>query len=149
MFRLVVTRSDGKKLEFFAEGDAILIGRAPLVNDVCIDDPSISRQHVKLKQKKDHVLITDLESQNGILVDGQRVTKAKLPFGQAMMLGHVTVEVYVQNQAIRLERVTKETARQRDVLLRPIDETASSQNLGKETLTEADNVQATDIPKKK
>jgi uncharacterized protein YraI len=54
-------------------GDSITIGRAQ-DNDVVLDDPQVSRHHARLTQRNDQIVIEDLGSTNGTLVNGRRIT---------------------------------------------------------------------------
>lgn len=49
------------------------IGRADY-NDIVIPDDSVSSQHAKLTRREGIWMLTDLESTNGTMVDGEKVT---------------------------------------------------------------------------
>jgi hypothetical protein len=54
-------------------GDLLTIGRAQ-DNDVLLDDPQVSRYHAHLMRHGDEIIIEDLGSTNGTLVNGRRIT---------------------------------------------------------------------------
>ena len=54
-------------------GDLLTIGRAQ-DNDVVLDDPQVSRYHAHLMRHGDEIIIEDLGSTNGTLVNGRRIT---------------------------------------------------------------------------
>src|SRR5512136_2618740 len=53
-------------------GDLLTIGRAQ-DNDVLLDDPQVSRYHAHLMRHGDEIIIEDLGSTNGTLVNGRRI----------------------------------------------------------------------------
>ncbi len=57
---------------FDLEPDGVIIGRAP-ENDVTIDDDEVSRQHCRIFVKKGEWTIEDLDSTNGVHVNGIRI----------------------------------------------------------------------------
>lgn len=62
-----------------------------------INDPGVSRRHARIAVNIDdnavQVLVTDLGSTNGIVVDGKRVDHALLRDGSQIVLGNTTVTV--------------------------------------------------------
>jgi two-component system cell cycle response regulator len=59
--------------------------------DVRIDDDSISRLHAKVIVDGQDILIEDLGSSNGTLVNGERVTRNPLTDGDKIRLGETTI----------------------------------------------------------
>ena len=59
--------------------------------DVTIDDPNVSRRHAEVRQENGSYWIVDLESTNGVEVNGSRVRRAELSDGDEIVLG--TTEV--------------------------------------------------------
>lgn len=58
--------------------------------DVCLDDPSVSRQHARIHVHGDVVTIEDLESTNGTLVNQQRISAAvRVNNGDTVTFGKV------------------------------------------------------------
>jgi pSer/pThr/pTyr-binding forkhead associated (FHA) protein len=53
-------------------GNTLSLGRAP-DNDVVLDDPQVSRHHARLMRRGDQIMVEDLGSTNGTLLNGQRV----------------------------------------------------------------------------
>ncbi|MFN8459178.1 MAG: FHA domain-containing protein [Anaerolineae bacterium] len=54
-------------------GDALTFGRGP-DNDITLDDTQVSRNHARLLKHGDEVIIEDLGSTNGTLVNGKPIT---------------------------------------------------------------------------
>jgi transcriptional regulator with PAS, ATPase and Fis domain len=81
---LVVIFSDGrpKCLPIRLDKKAIEIGRVASEGVFVVDDDRVSRRHARIAIKGDTVRVTDLDSRNGVFVDGKRVldeTFARLP----------------------------------------------------------------------
>ena len=61
---------------------------------VCIDHPSISRQHCQFSLNGEGTLVVkDLESMNGIYVDDTRVKQSALMPGQVLQIGALQLHV--------------------------------------------------------
>ena len=63
-----------------------LIGRSKDC-DVQIDDPSASRKHAELRQEGTAYWVVDLDSTNGLEVNGMRTQRAKLDHGDKITIG--------------------------------------------------------------
>jgi hypothetical protein len=68
----------------------ILLGRSR-ESDVQIEDPNVSRRHAELRQEGSTYWIVDLDSTNGIEVNGRRVRRAKLEPGDVFTVGSTDV----------------------------------------------------------
>lgn len=60
-------------------------------SDLRIDDPGISRDHAELRRSGGDVTVVDVGSTNGVVVDGERVTQARLRDGSRVVLGSTTL----------------------------------------------------------
>ncbi len=72
--------------------DSVTVGIAE-GNSLRLTDPSVSRFHVELSRRGDKVLVRDLGSTNGTLVQGLQLTEAAVPPGTVLHLGHTQLEV--------------------------------------------------------
>jgi len=97
MLRFIVKVGEQGETSFFAQDQDIFIGRVQSINDVCINDPSISRQHAHVKFKDGQYTIYDLKSMNGVILNGKRVSRAKLKHGDQIKLGIVIIEVQLRD----------------------------------------------------
>src|SRR5919109_5532788 len=70
----------------------LVVGRAPMC-DVVIDDVSVSRTHARLRADNGRLVVTDLGSRNGTIVDGVSVRQAELQPGAVVAFGGVPVRV--------------------------------------------------------
>ncbi|MDP3970021.1 MAG: DUF3662 and FHA domain-containing protein [Nocardioides sp.] len=80
------------------EPPGLVIGRGSEA-DLRVDDPGISRRHVEIRVEADaegelpHLTAIDLGSTNGLLVDGERVKRARLSDGTHVKAGNTTMVV--------------------------------------------------------
>ena len=98
MYKLLIKVSNQQK-QLFSFGASISIGREEQ-SDLVLPDPSISRQHAQIHIIGDEVIAEDLGSQNGIVVDGQRLRKGqRLPMSSKseMQLGKFTLVLLTDN----------------------------------------------------
>ena len=62
-------------------------------NTVVVADPLISKQHARIEVSPTAIDVVDLNSANGILVDGGLVPRLSLPSGQSFVLGDSRISV--------------------------------------------------------
>jgi len=77
-------------------------GRQPGL-EVSVTDPLVSKQHARIDVFRDSVRIVDLNSANGIEVDGEPVTRVDLINGGRATLGDTVVEVTIDGKAATAE----------------------------------------------
>jgi pSer/pThr/pTyr-binding forkhead associated (FHA) protein len=71
------------------------IGRAPGC-EVLVDSSSVSRHHALLLTNLRDVIVEDLRSTNGVLVNGRRVSRQLLTDGDILTVGDVEFRVSVK-----------------------------------------------------
>jgi pSer/pThr/pTyr-binding forkhead associated (FHA) protein len=88
--KLVVLSSNFAGKEFELSRPQMIVGRTD-ENDLVINHRSISRNHAKLVRETDtgRYTISDLQSSNGVRVNGQDYGKVELRRGDVVDLGHV------------------------------------------------------------
>lgn len=91
-FILSVLEGAQKGKSFELSTDQIKIGREP-DNEISLDDPRTSRHHALITIEEDIIKIRDLDSQNGVFVNGQRIKKAKVKVGNKIVIGNTTFEL--------------------------------------------------------
>jgi pSer/pThr/pTyr-binding forkhead associated (FHA) protein len=74
---LVITGGAAVETIYRLDGPQLTVGR-DLANDIIIQEPEVSRFHMRLRQDGDGYLIEDLNSTNGTFVNGQRLTGPRL-----------------------------------------------------------------------
>ncbi len=72
----------------FPLGPRTNVGKAP-ENDVVIDHPTVSRNHLVVRRQGDRFLVQDLGSTNGTFIDGAQVREAYLKPGVLLEVGDV------------------------------------------------------------
>jgi ABC transport system ATP-binding/permease protein len=88
--RLVVLSSNFAGSEFELSRPQMIIGRTD-ENDIVVNHRSISRNHAKIVREPDtgRYTVSDLQSSNGVRVNGQDYGKVELRRGDVIDLGHV------------------------------------------------------------
>ena len=78
----------------------VTIGRA-YSNDIILDDPYVSPQHVRLNQYDDVLIAEDLDSRNGLLTgDRTRVPRLALAAGMTFRVGNTEVRFCTEDQPV-------------------------------------------------
>ena len=72
--------------EFQLEGDGITVGREPS-NDIVVENLLVSSYHARIDPAGKDYILTDLQSKNGTVVNGERVTSSKLKNGDQILIG--------------------------------------------------------------
>jgi hypothetical protein len=75
----------GSDVFTIADGGAI-IGRSRRA-DIVLADPNISRQHAEVRKEGDGYVVVDLDSTNGVFVNGRPTKRATLQEGDVIELG--------------------------------------------------------------
>lgn len=76
---------DGFIKKFPLNKPELVIGRSP-ENDLVINEDYISRRHLAIKVKEDCIKIQDLESTNGVYVEGCRVKESTINIGESFFI---------------------------------------------------------------
>jgi pSer/pThr/pTyr-binding forkhead associated (FHA) protein len=89
-----------------AEGTEIVIdqrrmtlGRGPGV-DLAFENASMSRQHAVLEFASDGFRLSDLDSTNGVEVNGKRVKSAHLHHGDRFVLGDQAFQMLIEEREV-------------------------------------------------
>lgn len=68
--------------------DTLVMGRSPEV-DLPVDSEQVSRQHARFSRLDDEYQVEDLDSRNGVYVNGLRVHLAILREGDELQVGNL------------------------------------------------------------
>ncbi|HKA90270.1 MAG TPA: FHA domain-containing protein [Haliangiales bacterium] len=101
--RLVVVSQNFAGREFVLDKPAMVIGRTD-DNDVVINHRSISRHHAKIVQEQGRYAVVDLQSANGVRVNGEEYGKVELRRGDVIDLGHVRMRYVEPGEDFVFER---------------------------------------------
>jgi pSer/pThr/pTyr-binding forkhead associated (FHA) protein len=74
-FRLVLLNTDAAGTAYPLDRPEVKIGKSP-ENDVVIDHPTVSRNHLVVVRQGDRFLARDLDSTNGTFIDGAQVKES-------------------------------------------------------------------------
>jgi pSer/pThr/pTyr-binding forkhead associated (FHA) protein len=96
---LLVSRG-GKVLTRVALGQRTLIGRSEH-NDVCLPSPYLSRHHAVIVGTPEGYYLIDLNSVNGILLNGQRVERTLLCDEDVLAMGPFRLKVHQTPELIQ------------------------------------------------
>jgi predicted component of type VI protein secretion system len=83
----------------------VIVGRDPAA-DIVIDNPGISRQHMKfVKNAGGTYVVTDLGSKNGIFLNGELIQEEPVRNNDVLVLGKFTLRIGIQkDEAVRPDR---------------------------------------------
>lgn len=117
-FRLVVRRGPQPNQVYELNKDIITIGR-DITNDITINDPEVSRHHMRFTRGAGGFTLEDLGSTNGTFVNGQRLTGAKplsngdmIGLGETVTLGYEMARTAPTPGAEMMPTASNQTARQ-------------------------------------
>lgn len=88
-YQLTVQKGPQPGKIFLLMTDSITIGRDPMA-DISLNDPEVSRQHVRLTQTASGYVLEDLGSTNGTFINGEQLaadTPTTLVSGQTVSMG--------------------------------------------------------------
>jgi len=100
--RLRVVDGAGAGRTFDSTGEKTSIGSHPL-NDVLLDERTVSRFHCELLVDEKAVWVKDLGSRNGTILDGVTVKEAALRNGSLIQLGRVGLRFELSGETNKLQ----------------------------------------------
>lgn len=100
--RLLVIQGPDQGTCYSLIGDLVFIGREEC--QIALTDQNISKKHAELGWRGDHYSVRDLGSANGIVINGQRVSEARLKAGDIFVIGLTVIEAYPAGQSRRNDR---------------------------------------------
>jgi pSer/pThr/pTyr-binding forkhead associated (FHA) protein len=89
---LVFTEGPEVGRRFPLDGDTIAIGRGD-DQDLKLDDSGASRAHALLMRKRGGWYVRDLDSANGVFVNGQRIAEAPVELGDTVEIGTTSLRL--------------------------------------------------------
>jgi len=88
--RLIIT--GGSRQREMVLVDSLIVGRDPACDITETNDPLLSRRHAAFTADHRAATVRDLESRNGILVNGVKTKQASLSHGDVVQIGHLQVK---------------------------------------------------------
>ena len=86
--RLVVVEGEADPATAVIGEEPLVIGRSREA-DIRVEDDAVSRRHAQVERTEKGILIVDLGSHNGVLVNGKKVKKKILKPGDTVQIGYV------------------------------------------------------------
>ncbi|MFH0794810.1 MAG: FHA domain-containing protein, partial [bacterium] len=102
--------------KYFFDKEVISIGRAR-DNDIVIENLSVSRNHARIRRADDKYVITDLNSANGVFVNGVRVTKTEVLHSDVITIGKHKVIFQEPAPVTREEEISEAFGADRTMLV--------------------------------
>ena len=90
MSRRLIVSGGSRPLELMLVG-TIIVGRDPACEISETTDPLLSRRHAAFMGNAREATVRDLDSRNGILVNGVKTRESKLRNGDVVQIGHLQV----------------------------------------------------------
>ncbi|UCH80759.1 MAG: FHA domain-containing protein [Nitrospiraceae bacterium] len=135
MLKLVQKGDGSASLEFSVTTKPITIGRGE-GNTLLLKDPSVSFTHAKVMMRQGIAYIKDLQSTNGIFVNGEQISPSR---GQRILPGdEIKIGVYTFALEHHLEEADTETK------LAPPDQAIKDEDIGTELLPMHDDQESED-----
>jgi len=109
--KLVIEDDEGNRQEIPVDGlNEITIGRAP-GNTIRLEQRNVSRHHARLSSQGGALVVEDLKSANGILVNGERLTAPRaLHDGDQLTIGDYGVVLQHDTDTHRIQVVEADAA---------------------------------------
>lgn len=92
--RVVVLAGPDSGISAVVDSPRVLVGRGECV-DVRLHDPTVSQFHVELRWSAEGIVITDLNSKNGVRAGGVRIERGIVAPGTSLSIGTTTLRVEV------------------------------------------------------
>src|SRR4029077_7327310 len=74
------------------KGSSVIVGREASAG-VSVDDESVSKMHARIDRDRGGLIVTDLKSRNGTLVNDEAVLQSPLESGDTVQFGDIAFEV--------------------------------------------------------
>ena len=97
--QLLISR-DGDVVGKVPLRDRLLIGRSD-VNDLCLDSDYLSRHHALILRSATGYSVTDLNSENGVLLNGEAASTAPINDGDVIRIGPYRIKVELDDRLLR------------------------------------------------
>jgi DNA-binding NtrC family response regulator len=106
-FHLLLLNTDRAGTSFPLTDTGLRLGKAP-ENDIVIDDPTVSRNHMRVTRQGDRFLVQDLDSTNGTFLDGAQIREAYLKPGALIEMGDVQLRFQPKVAAVQIAPQTED-----------------------------------------
>lgn len=90
---IVVSHEEAKMLRSFTLQDGFTTFGRFVDSEICMDDPSVSRDHGAFSFRRGVLMIEDHDSSNGILMNGIKIKRKVLHGGDRLTIGPFEIHV--------------------------------------------------------
>lgn len=105
-YRLVCLTGGNKGESYVLMGNRIVIGRGDKV-DIKLNDTKASREHAEITRVGENWVVTDLGSQNGVMINEKKITQQALTETDKLIIGQ-TVFKFAKVEVANKSKVIKE-----------------------------------------
>lgn len=105
-YRLVCLTGSNKGESYVLVGNRIIIGRSEKA-DIKLIDNKASREHAEITRVGENWVVTDLGSQNGVIVNDRKITQTQLIESDKLIVGH-SVFKFAKVEVASKDKVIKE-----------------------------------------
>ncbi len=102
-YQLVLFGENAPYDRFVIELDESFIGRDSKKCQIVLDDPEVSSVHAVIRKKGNDILLEDLNSSNGTILNGERINKAQVSAGDEFIIGSTTFTLEVKSDLLDVE----------------------------------------------
>lgn len=111
---LIFLKKDGSTEFFLLPSTVTTIGRREDC-DFCIPLSSVSRRHCEIDLDRGKVMIRDLKSRNGTLINGKQITESEVNAGDVLKIGPIEFIVQVNGIPADADQYVPEKPKQQPV----------------------------------
>jgi pSer/pThr/pTyr-binding forkhead associated (FHA) protein len=121
--KLIVDQDDGPNQEFLLNKPIVTLGRST-TNDIILPEGRVSRNHAQLQHTPNGMVLTDLNSANGVWVNGRRISETNIQPGDTINISgcvlHYLPPAPADHEEVTLINSEEELERTLDQLTVPV-----------------------------
>jgi pSer/pThr/pTyr-binding forkhead associated (FHA) protein len=95
MLQIIIKLNNTVIKEFNTDQNEIIIGREP-GSDIQIDNIAISREHACIVKGPNDCFIEDMNSKNGIFINGKKINKKFLKTNDEITIGKYSLQIVLE-----------------------------------------------------
>ncbi len=92
--------------KFILENQKVLIGRDASKCQIVLNDPEVSSVHASISRNFLEIVLEDLKSGNGTILNGHKINKSTLQHNDEFIIGSTTFTLKIRSQFIKEEQQT-------------------------------------------
>jgi pSer/pThr/pTyr-binding forkhead associated (FHA) protein/Flp pilus assembly protein TadD len=102
-YQLVLFGEHAPYDRFQIDQDEIFIGRDPKKCQIILDDPEVSSVHAVIRKKLTEIVLEDLNSSNGTILNAERINRAVIATGDEFVIGSTSFTLEVKSDLLDAE----------------------------------------------